>query len=172
MHILEANILYQFLVKQSHYRPVQDLGTRGSWGYKNFYTVGILMWYPCQPAASTAQEISLVLISVRGWVDFWAVVRREGLSQWKIETATFGLQRSSSTTSPLIFFFTAARTCYLIEQKMFTRPDDCGAPEKFFVMCIIRIFTMKIEKKMHTAWQKFSVRGRISVTARPRTRAP
>jgi hypothetical protein len=31
-------------------------------------------------------------------------------------------------------FFTAARTCYCSEQKIFTRPDDCAAFLSFFNM--------------------------------------
>jgi hypothetical protein len=45
-----------------------------------------------------SQEISLVFISVTGWVDPMDIVRPDGLSQWKIpvtpsgiETATFWL---------------------------------------------------------------------------------
>jgi len=55
----------------------------------------------CQPNAPTAftpQEIFLVIISVRGWVDPRTIVQPEGLIQWKlpvtppeIEPATFRL---------------------------------------------------------------------------------
>jgi hypothetical protein len=53
------------------------------------------------------------------------------------------LKVEPGSTFPLIFF-TAARTCYSSEQKIFTRPDDGAALETFFVICIIRIFTTKI----------------------------
>jgi hypothetical protein len=49
------------------------------------------------------------------------------------------------------------RSCYCSEQKIFTRPDDCASLESFFVMCIIILFTMKIEK--------FQLRGNNSVCA-------
>jgi hypothetical protein len=59
-------------------------------------------------------------------------------------------------------FFTAARPCCCSEQKNFTRRDDRAALQKFFfVMCLERIFTMKIEKfqqrgKIQCARQHFS----------------
>jgi len=75
-------------VKQCHYRPGQSLRVPGGGGSQisrqsaHEDGKGVSPTHP--------QETFLVLISVRGWVDPRAIVRPEGICQWKKSNDTIG----------------------------------------------------------------------------------
>ena len=89
-------------VKQSLYRPAQGLRVPGVWGLQisrqSAHLDGkVVSHTPQAPLPPPLpQKISLVLISVRGWVNPRAIVRPEGC-QWKIPVTPSGIELATRT---------------------------------------------------------------------------
>ena len=82
-------------VKQSHYRLRQAQRVPGSWGsqitWQSAHEGGTIV-SPTHRPTLPPLEIFLVLISVRSWVNPRAIVRPEGLRQWKIPMIPSGIK--------------------------------------------------------------------------------
>jgi hypothetical protein len=80
-------------IKQSHYRPWQTLRVPGGWGSQILRQSAYEGGNVVSPThrSPLPQEIFLVLITIRSWVDPRAIMRPEGLCQWKVPVALSGI---------------------------------------------------------------------------------
>ena len=80
--------------------------------FQNSRHVKVVRFQPYASANLTSQEIFLVLISVRSWVNPRAIVRPERLCQWKISMTPSGIE-------PATFRLVAKNVAYIITYNKF-----------------------------------------------------
>ena len=96
MCIIHSMAKVKVKVKQSHYRPGQALRVPGSWGSqisRQLAQEGGKVVSPMHQLPIPPQDIFLVLISVRGWVNSRARMWPEGVCQWKTPIHSMALHQ-------------------------------------------------------------------------------
>jgi hypothetical protein len=131
IHYCDVSYKVKVKVKQSYYRPEQTHKLAEDWGSKisrQSTHEGGKVVIPTHRPPLTPQELFLVFICVRGWVNPRAIVRPEGLCQWKISVTTSGIDpatfRFVATACPTYIGYIFIYTCVCVCVCMCTAIED------------------------------------------------
>ena len=133
------NVLMDGRTKQSLYRPGEAGGDSWVWGSQDFQKIGKWMWHDCETyalAPFTSQNIPLLFISVTGWVDPRAIVRPEGLSNWKIPKTPSGFKPSTyQPVAQCTVYMEEKRVLLTCNGKLMNWPNCVSGP----VSCMVSV---------------------------------